>query len=154
MKIPLKLPPPIKLCICRLNQAAILPTRAHLGDAGLDLYGIENISIAPGESCVIRTGIALEIPEGHVGMIADRSSLAKKGLKTVGGIIDSGYRGEIQILVWNLAPKGVLDQTIKLRAGDRVAQLLILPIAQPPLIEVQSLASTPRGEGGFGSTGA
>ena len=97
---------------------------------------------------MLRTGIALALPSGHVGMIADRSSLAKKGVKTSGGVIDAGYRGEIQVVVWNLS-----KEEIRLSRGERIAQLLIFPIATPAVQEVQELDSTVRGTGGFGSTG-
>ncbi len=95
-----------------------------------------------------RTGIALALPEHHVGMIADRSSLAKKGLKTAGGIIDAGYRGEIQIVIWNISA-----EPIQLRRGERIAQMLIIPIATPAVKEVTTLDETARGEKGFGSSG-
>ena len=91
---------------------------------------------------------AVAIPEGHVGLVADRSSLARRGLKTAGGVIDAGYRGELAVVVRNLAP-----EAIELAPGDRIAQLLIIPIATPAPVEVESLGETARGTGGFGSTG-
>lgn len=137
-----------KIHVVRLDSKATLPTRAHPEDAGLDLYSCEPLHLGPGFGTVIRTGIALEIPQGHVGMIADRSSLGKKGLKTAGGIIDAGYRGEIGVIVWNIS-----KEEIQLEAGQRVAQLLILPISTPEPFQVDELSDTPRGAGGFGSTG-
>lgn len=134
--------------IRRVTPEATLPTRAHPDDAGMDLYNLEDIQLQPGEGKATRTGIALAIPAGHVGLVADRSSLAKRGVKTAGGVIDAGYRGEIHIVVWNISSEPVF-----LKRGDRIAQLLILPIATPAVVEVSELDSTDRGEKGFGSTG-
>ncbi len=136
------------LPVKRVAEEAILPTRAHPDDAGLDLYALEDALIAPQVGRLVRTGIAAELPQGHVGMIADRSSMAKKGLKTAGGIIDAGYRGEIQVVLWNLSREEAL-----VKKGERLAQMLILPIATPAVLEVKELGQTSRGEGGFGSTG-
>ena len=133
----------------RVHADAVLLTRAHPDDAGLDLYGLEDVFLEAGQGKVAKTGIAMALPSGHVGMIADRSSLAKKGIKTAGGIIDAGYRGEIQVVLWNISPL-----PIQLKRGERIAQLLILPIATPAVLEVTSLDETQRGLGGFGSTGA
>jgi dUTP pyrophosphatase len=134
--------------VLKLEDQATLPTRAHPDDAGLDLYGMEEIVLAPRAGVTARTGIAMALPKGHVGMIADRSSLGKRGVKTAGGIVDAGYRGEIKVLLWNLT-----DQEIRLEAGDRIAQMLILPIQTPAVAGVSELDSTRRGDGGFGSTG-
>ena len=140
---------PNSLKTLRVNSDATLPTRAHPDDAGLDLYGLEDVYLEVGQGKVAKTGIALALPQGHVGLIADRSSLAKKGIKTAGGVIDAGYRGEIQIVLWNISPVPV-----QLKRGERIAQLLILPIATPAVVEVSTLDETERGLGGFGSTGA
>src|SRR4029079_9855368 len=118
----------------KLDPRATLPTRAHPDDAGLDLYCLEDVSFEPGAGAVARTGVAVALPAGHVGLIADRSSLAKRGLKTAGGVIDAGFRGEIQIVLWNLS-----REEIHLRRGERTAQLLILPIATPAVVEVAAL---------------
>lgn len=136
------------LPVRRLAAEARLPTRAHSDDAGLDLYSIKTIDFRPGQGGLVPTGVAVAVPEGHVGLIADRSSLAKKGLKTAGGVIDAGYRGEVGVLLWNIS-----KETFTLRKGDRVAQLLIIPIAVPKVVEADKLDETKRGEGGFGSTG-
>lgn len=133
----------------RVSADAVLPTRAHPDDAGLDLYGLEDVFLEIGQGKLARTGIALALPSGHVGLIADRSSLAKKGIKTAGGVIDAGYRGEIQVVLWNIS-----SVPVHLKRGERIAQLLILPIATPAVLEVASLDETQRGLGGFGSTGA
>lgn len=132
----------------RLAPDAILPTRAHPDDAGLDLYSLEDVSLEPGQGTLVKTGIAAAVPQGHVGLICDRSSLAKRGLKTAGGVIDAGYRGELGILLWNIS-----GQTQALKKGERLAQLLIVPVATPAVQEVSTLDETVRGAGGFGSTG-
>ncbi|HAR41556.1 MAG TPA: dUTP diphosphatase [Bdellovibrionales bacterium] len=134
--------------IQKVDPKAVLPTRAHPDDAGLDLYSLEDVKITARGGTMARTGVAIALPTHHVGLIADRSSLAKKGLKTAGGVIDAGYRGEVQIVLWNLS-----SEDIWLKQGERIAQLLILPIATPAVKEVASLDSTRRGEKGFGSTG-
>lgn len=134
--------------IQRLDHQAVLPTRAHPDDAGLDLYSLEDVALSSRGGSVARTGVAMAIPRGHVGMVADRSSLGKKGVKTAGGVIDAGYRGEIQIVLWNLT-----SEAIHLKKGERIAQLLIYPIATPAVREVTQLDATSRGERGFGSTG-
>lgn len=137
-----------ELPIKRLLPEAILPTRAHADDAGLDLYALEDATLADGEGRVVRTGVATAIPSGHVGLISDRSSMAKRGLKTAGGVIDAGYRGELGVVLLNLSGK---PQAIA--KGERIAQLLILPVRIPAVREVSELDATARGEKGFGSTG-
>jgi dUTP pyrophosphatase len=136
------------LCVMKTHPGATLPTRAHPDDAGLDLYSLEDIRLEPGQGVVTRTGIALAIPSGHTGLVADRSSLAKRGLKTAGGIIDAGYRGEIHIVLWNIS-----KQVQELKHGERIAQLLILPVRRPAVREVERLDDTQRGAKGFGSSG-
>ncbi len=136
------------LPIRRLDAAAVLPTRAHHDDAGLDLYGLEDAVVPPGEGRVLRTGVAVAVAAGHVGLVCDRSSMAKRGLKTAGGVIDAGYRGEVGVVVWNLSRE---PQSVK--KGERVAQMLVVPIAVPAPIESSDLGETKRGAGGFGSTG-
>jgi dUTP pyrophosphatase len=137
-----------RLYSMRLVQDATLPTRAHPDDAGLDLYALEDVLLLGSEGKVARTGIALAVPQGHVGLIADRSSLAKRGVKTAGGVIDAGYRGEILVCLWNLS-----GAEIQLRRGERIAQLLICPVATPAVLETHTLNETSRGVNGFGSTG-
>lgn len=132
----------------KMAADAVLPTRAHANDAGLDLYNLEDVLLNPGEGKAIKTGIALAIPEGHVGLVADRSSLAKRGIKSAGGVIDAGYRGEVLIILWNISAAAV-----QLKGGERVAQLLILPVATPAVLEAVELDETARGERGFGSSG-
>ena len=136
------------LPIRRLEPGATLPTRAHPDDAGLDLYALEDQALSPGEGKVLRTGVAVAVPPGHVGLVCDRSSLARRGLKTAGGVIDAGYRGEVGVVVWNIsgAPQSV-------KKGERAAQLLIIPISTPAPLDSAELGDTSRGTGGFGSTG-
>ncbi len=137
-----------RLPIQALSPQAKIPARAHHDDAGLDLHCLEAITLTPHQPTKIRTGLAVALPTGHVGMICDRSSMGAKGVRTLGGIVDAGYRGEIQVLLINLT-----NDTITLQAADKIAQLLILPIATPQPIEVTALPSSARGTGGFGSTG-
>ena len=134
--------------IMKLAEEAVLPTRAHPDDAGLDLYALSDVTLEPGKSAVVPTGIAMAVPEGCVGLVADRSSLARKGVKTAGGVIDAGYRGEVGAVLWNIS-----RDTVRLGRGDRVAQLLIVPIATPAVREVKALTDSKRGKRGFGSTG-
>lgn len=138
-----------ELEIVKFSPEATLPKRAHSDDAGLDLFGLEDVILSPREGKVARTGIAIALPKGYVGLVADRSSLAKKGVKTAGGVIDAGYRGEIHIVLWNIS-----NDPIHLKAGERIAQLLIFPIATPAVNEVKEFDhETDRGAKGFGSTG-
>lgn len=133
----------------KLNENAVAPQYAHSFDAGMDLYCLENISVAPNERVQISTGIAMEIPEGFVGLIWDKSGLShKSGLKTVGGVVDSEYRGEIKVGMINLS-----DETYHFEVGHKIAQMLIQKVEQVDLLESDSLSETTRGEGGFGSTG-
>jgi dUTP pyrophosphatase len=137
-----------KIEVLKISPEATLPTRAHPEDAGMDIYSLEDVILESSQGKVTKTGIAMAIPQGFVGMVADRSSLAKRGVKTAGGIIDAGYRGEIMICLWNIS-----GEPIQLKRGERIAQLLILPIATPAVVEVAKLDETQRGAGGFGSTG-
>jgi len=140
------------LQIRRLDPGLPLPSYAHEGDAGLDLYAAVDVTIAPGERVVIGTGVALAIPPGYVGLTTPRSgSAAREGLSIVNtpGVIDSGYRGEVKMILINLDG----SQDIVIARGDRVAQLLIVPVATVDVAECDELADSKRGEGGLGSTG-
>jgi dUTP pyrophosphatase len=142
----------VDLPVARLDADAVLPSRAHDGDAGLDLYACEAAHIGPGERWSVGTGIAVEIPDGHAGLVLPRSGLAKKhGIALVNspGLIDSGYRGEIRVLLLNTDPA----DTFRVVPGDRIAQLVVAPIALAEPVEAASLAESARGEGGFGSSG-
>lgn len=137
------------LKIKRLDERAKLPTKVHAGDAGLDLFSIESVEVKPGEVAEIRTGIAVEIPQGYFGLIKDRSGLAARGLHVLAGVIDEGYRGEIKVIVVNLGNK-----PLRIPKGSRFAQLIILPYARNlKVTEAKELAKSERGEKGFGSTG-
>ena len=142
----------MKLPILRLNDEAVLPSRAHEGDAGLDLYACEAAHIGPGERWSVGTGVAVEIPDGHAGLVLPRSGLAKRhgiGLVNSPGLIDSGYRGEIRVLLLNTDPAEVF----RVAPGDRIAQLVITSIAVAEPVESEGLADSARGDGGFGSSG-
>jgi dUTP pyrophosphatase len=142
----------VELPVARLNENATLPTRAHEGDAGLDLYACESAHIGPGERWSVGTGIAVEIPAGHAGLVLPRSGLAKRnGISLVNspGLIDAGYRGEVRVLLLNTDPAEIF----RVAPGDRIAQLVIAPIALAEPVERASLADSARGEGGFGSSG-
>lgn len=133
----------------KLNPAAIMPTYAHDTDAGFDLYALEEVTLAPGEKASVGTGLAVGVPEGYVGLIWDKSGIAHKhGIKTLGGVIDSGYSGEVFVGVTNLG-----SEPYTFTAGHKVAQMLIQPIIQAELREVETVAAGTRGEGRFGSTG-
>lgn len=135
--------------IKKLNEHAIIPTRANKTDAGYDLYSIEDYDIPRECKKGIKTGISMAIPEGYVGLIWPRSGLAAKyAIDTLAGVIDSGYRGEVVVLLQNHGPSN-----IHISKGDRVAQILFQSIAQLPLIEVANLEESDRGENGFGSSG-
>ena len=138
----------MKLQIKKINKEATIPTRAHTNDAGMDLYALENVLLNPNQSELIKTGISLSIPKGYFGKIEDRSSLGKKGLKTLGGVIDSGYRGEVKVIMRNLSNKKVI-----IEKKTKIAQLIIIKIETPTIEEVKELDNTERGSGGFGSSG-
>lgn len=140
------------LMVRRLSSDASMPTRAHAGDAGLDLHAAESTRIAPGERASVGTGIAVEIPRGHAGLVLPRSGLAARhGVTLVNapGLIDSGYRGEIRVLLLNTDR----DEAFEVAPGDRIAQLLITPFADAAPVESSDLATSARGAGGFGSSG-
>ncbi|HEX3831026.1 MAG TPA: dUTP diphosphatase [Solirubrobacteraceae bacterium] len=143
----------MSLRVARLDARARLPARAHPGDAGLDLYAVEPAVLAPGERASIPTGIAVEIPPGHAGLVLPRSGLAARhGISVVNapGLIDADYRGEVRVLLLNTDR----EQAFELAAGDRIAQLVVVAVAISEVDEVTSLTDTVRGAGGFGSSGA
>ncbi len=142
----------MELRIAKLKDEAKVPTRAHEGDAGLDLYACEAAHLGPGERWSVGTGVAVEVPEGHAGLVLPRSGLARDhGISVVNspGLIDAGYRGEVRVLLLNTDPAEVF----RLEAGERIAQLVISPIALAGPVEVESLSESARGGGGFGSSG-
>jgi dUTP pyrophosphatase len=140
------------LRVIKLKDNAVIPTRAHAGDAGLDLYSTEIAHLGPGERWSVGTGIALEIPEGHAGLVLPRSGLAREhgiALVNAPGLIDAGYRGEVRVLLLNTDPA----ETVRIEAGARIAQLLLTPVTIADAVEVTELSHTARGDGGFGSSG-
>jgi dUTP pyrophosphatase len=142
----------VTLQFARLSGDAREPTRAHDGDAGYDLYAAEAASLAPGERASVGTGVAVAIPDGWAGLVLPRSGLAARHgitLPNAPGLIDSGYRGELRVLLLNTDAR----ERFEVAAGDRIAQLLLVRHEAPELIEVESLEETARGVGGFGSSG-
>lgn len=136
--------------IKRLSANAILPQKAHAGDLGYDLFTNEGVAVFPGETKVVKTGIAIQFPAGYGGFIKDRSSVAtKKGLFTVAGVIDNGYIGEICVALHNGT-----DSLIHVAPGEKIAQLVLIPTVNFEVTEVDEVVSADqRGVGGFGSTG-
>lgn len=142
----------MELPFLKLAENAVIPTRGHPDDAGLDLYSTEPAHLGPGERWSVGTGIAVEIPAGHAGLVVPRSGLAREhGIALVNspGLIDAGYRGEIRVLLLNTDPA----ETVRIEAGARIAQLLVTPVATPEPNEATALSESARGDGGFGSTG-
>ena len=142
----------MQLSILRLDRGLPLPTRAHPNDAGIDLLAAADVTLAPGERTAVGTGIALAIEDGFAGFVHARSGRAlREGLALVNapGVIDSGYRGEVKVILVNLDP----NEKIEIKRGDKIAQLVIQPVALPEPVEVDELPGSGRGEGGFGSTG-
>lgn len=137
-----------KLKIELISPDATVPTRAHTGDAGLDLYSCDNYTLLPGDISEIRTGIKMRVSDGHVGLIWDKSGLAKQGIHAIGGVIDSGYRGEIIVLIKNLS-----HDIFNISKKQKIAQILIQKIETPEIIEEKINDETERGENGFGSSG-
>jgi dUTP pyrophosphatase len=142
----------MELRVLRLDDRAQLPTRAHAGDAGLDLHAVEEAVLAPGERASIGTGIAVEIPGGHAGLVLPRSGLAARhGISIVNapGLIDAGYRGDIRVVLLNTDRR----QAFEIHVGDRIAQLVIIAVEPAVAVEVASVETSERGAGGFGSSG-
>ena len=139
----------MKIKIKKLREEAKIPGYAHPGDAGLDLYSCIDAEIAPGERVLIPTGLSIELPEGFVSLIWDKSGIALKGGVTcLGGVIEHTYRGEYGVLLLNTS-----REIYKVKKGEKVAQLLIQPIATAEIEISENLSDTKRGAGGFGSTG-
>jgi dUTP pyrophosphatase len=136
----------------RLTEAGRAPAQAHDGDAGYDLHAAETVTIGPGERASVGTGIAVAIPPGRAGLVVPRSGLAARhGISVVNapGLIDSGYRGELRVLLLNTDR----ETSFAVEPGDRIAQLVLVAVEAPPLEESELLDETARGAGGFGSTG-
>ena len=143
----------IELAVQRLRADAVLPERAYSGDAGLDLAACERVELAPGERAVVGTGLAVAIPEGFAGFVQPRSGLADRhGISIVNapGLIDSGYRGELKVILLNTDA----DERFVVEPGMRVAQLVVLEVPELELVETEALPVTERGVRGHGSSGA
>jgi dUTP pyrophosphatase len=140
-----------RVLVQRLDAGLPLPSRARPGDAGVDLYGAAPVTLAPGERVTVGTGVAVAIPEGYAGLVTPRSGLAHRhglGVVNAPGVVDSGYRGEIRVILVNHGA-----EPVSLSRGDRIAQLVVVPVAAGDLVEVAELPDSERGAGGFGSTG-
>ena len=143
----------IELPVRRLREDAVVPERAYAGDAGLDLAACDRFELGPGERAVVGTGLAVAIPEGHAGFVQPRSGLAARhGLSVVNapGLIDSGYRGEIRVVLLNTD----LREGFVVEPGMRIAQLVVLPVPEVQLVEMDELPESERGVRGFGSSRA
>ncbi len=141
----------MKIPVHRLDPGLPLPERSHPGDAGFDLCAREDAKLGTGERVLMPTGVAVAVPDGFVGLVSPRSGLAiRHGLSVVNGpgVVDSGYRGELKVVLINLG-----QEPIAISRGDRIAQLVITPTPAVDLVEVTELPPSPRGAGGFGSTG-
>jgi dUTP pyrophosphatase len=142
----------VRLAVKRLHPQAVLPTRAYDADAGLDLYSCEAVTLEPGARASIGTGIAIEVPGRHAGLVLPRSGLAANhGITLVNapGLIDSGYRGELRVLLLNTDR----EQAFEVAPGDRIAQFVIVRVERLPVEEREELEISERGEHGFGSSG-
>jgi dUTP pyrophosphatase len=140
-----------ELLFRRMHPDAVLPKRAYAGDAGLDLVACEHVELAPGARAVVGTGIAVAIPEGHAGFVQPRSGLAARhGISLVNtpGLVDSGYRGELRVIVLNTD----LREPFVIEPGMRIAQLVVLPVASVEPVDVEELPAADRGVRGFGSS--
>lgn len=146
----------------KLKDNAIIPVRAHNSDAGLDLFTLEAFEIQKQQRKLVSTGVAVQIPKGHVGLIKEKSGLASRGIEIKAGVIDEGYTGELSVIM--IYPEGfikdesqnriVRNGKIIFEAGDKIAQLVVLPVSSAKVIEVSELDDSDRGSDGFGSSGA
>lgn len=153
----------MKIEIQKLNSSVQIPTKAHSYDAGWDIYAAEDMVIGDGETVKIKTGIAMAIPQGWFGLICDRSSMGSKGIKVMGGVVDSAYRGEVLVCLCNTKCLDIYsknheglyreDHPYTVKKGDKIAQMVFLPVPEVSMIPVRRLAVTERGDAGFGSTG-
>jgi len=138
----------MKVPIRKIIPEAKVPFYNHQGDAGLDLFSCMRVVINPGETVPVPTGIQMAIPAGYVGLIWDKSGIALRGIHRLAGVVDSGYRGEVKVVLTNLGREPFIVDP-----GMKIAQMLIQPVQTVEIVEVNSLDQTTRGEGGFGSTG-
>ncbi len=138
----------MELKVKKIHPNAKLPQYSHKGDAGLDLFSSVDCVLKKGEVKPVPTGIKMAIPEGHVGLVWDKSGISLKGVHRLAGVIDSGYRGEVQVVMANLG-----GEAFEVKKGMKIAQLLVQPVQEVNVIETEDLEETSRGENGFGSTG-
>jgi dUTP pyrophosphatase len=138
----------MELKIKRLHAEAKIPSYGHAGDAGLDLYSAVDHILAPGAVFAVPTGIKMAIPPGYVGLVWDKSGISLKGVHRLAGVVDAGYRGEIQVVMVNLG-----REPFEIKAGMKISQMLIQPVVSVSVVETEELDETSRGESGFGSTG-
>lgn len=141
----------MNLKVKKLLPEATLPTRAHVGDLGFDLYAVDTVAVQAGETKLVKTGIACQFPEGWGGIVKARSSQGKAGINVLGGVIDGKYIGEIGVLLHNTNIDD--NKVIIYSAGEKVGQLVLIPVFMGGIMEVQELEETSRGEKGFGSSG-
>jgi dUTP pyrophosphatase len=141
----------VRIKVLKLHAEARVPKYAHVGafgDLAADLYAVADVRLGAGETAAVATGVAMEFPATHGALVEDRSGLAVRGVTTLAGVIDPGYRGELKVVMVNLS-----GAAVELKAGDRVAQLRIVRRIEAEFVEVSELVEAPRGAGGFGSTG-
>jgi len=138
----------MELKVKRVHKDARLPIYGHKGDAGLDIFSVNNCILEPGRAFPVPTGIKIAIHKGYVGLIWDKSGISLKGVHRLAGVVDSGYRGEIKVVMINLG-----DKPFMVDKGMKIAQLLVQPVQKVEIVEVDGLDNTTRGENGFGSTG-
>lgn len=131
-----------------MNPEAKIPVYAHSGDAGMDLFASAEMTLAPGETKPVPTGIQMAIPPGYVGLVWDKSGISLKGVHRLAGVVDAGYRGEVRVVMVNLGA-----EPFEIKPGMKIAQMLIQPVEAPTIVESDTLDDTSRGAGGFGSTG-
>jgi dUTP pyrophosphatase len=136
------------LKVKRIHPEAKLPVYGHPGDAGLDLYAVVDHDLPPGGIHAVPTGIQIAVPAGHVGLVWDKSGISLKGVHRLAGVIDAGYRGEVQVVLINFGAA-----PFPVRKGTKIAQLLVQPVVGVSVVEADALDDTSRGQGGFGSTG-
>ncbi len=134
--------------IKKMTPGAKIPAYAHSGDAGMDLFSCMDMTLAPGETKPVPTGIQMAIPQGYVGLVWDKSGISLKSVHRLAGVVDAGYRGEVRVVMVNLG-----TEPFAIKPGMKIAQMLIQPVEAPTIVESDTLDDTSRGAGGFGSTG-
>jgi len=140
--------PRMELRVKRIHPDAKLPVYGHPGDAGLDLFSVVDRELRPGDVFAVPTGIQVAVPAGHVGLVWDKSGISLQGVHRLAGVVDSGYRGEVQVVMINLSAT-----PFAVKKGMKIAQMLVQPVAGLNVVEAENLDDTARGQGGFGSTG-